>query len=296
MIRLLPLTLLVFAALAAPAAAHTPIVGIGDQHAEMFSDPSFRPLGITHSRYLVAWDWFRKPSTIAQTDFWVKNARNAGVDPLIVFTRNWRPSGQYRLPPMNLYRKGFRLFRARYPWVREFGAWNEANHTAQPTANKPAAAARYYRALRKQCRSCRIIAADVLDTPHMVEWLRKFKRHAPGARLWGLHNYKHANDGKPTTRVMLRAVRGKIWLTETGGMLRLKPHPGSHGDGRRSTPSKQARAVTRAYRIARSSRRIQRMYYYEWKKQPRNRWDSAFLNANGTQRPAYRALKRLLGA
>jgi len=295
MIRLLPVTLLLFAALAAPAAAHKPTVGIGDQHPQMFSDPAFRALGVTHSRYLVSWDWFRKRSTIAQTDFWVNNAHRAGIEPLIVFTRNWRPNGQFRLPPMKLYRKGFRLFRARYPWVRDFGAWNEANHTAQPTAHKPAAAARYYLALHKACRRCRIIAADVLDTPHMVQWLRAFKRKAPGARLWGLHNYKDANDRKPTTRVMLRAVRGKIWLTETGGMLRLKPHAGSHGDGRRSTPAKQARAVTRAYRIARSSRRIQRMYYYEWKKQPSNRWDSAFLNANGTARPAYRALKRVLG-
>ena len=83
MIRLLPLTLLLCAAFAAPAAAHTPIVGIGDQHAEMFSDPAFRPLGIKHSRYLIAWDWFRKRSTVAQTDFWVRNARNAGVDQLL---------------------------------------------------------------------------------------------------------------------------------------------------------------------------------------------------------------------
>ena len=295
MIRLLCLTLLVFGALAAPAAAHKPTVGIGDQHPEMFYDPAFRALGVTHTRYLLAWDWYRRPSSVAQTDYWVRSASLAGAQPLIAFTRNWRPSGQFRLPPMKLYRKSFRTFRARYPWVRDFSAWNEANHTAQPTADKPAAAARYYNAMRKACRSCRIIAADVLDTPDMVQWLRKFKQHAHGARLWGLHNYKHANDGKPTTRVMLRAVRGKIWLTETGGMLRLKPHPGSSGDGRRSTPTKQARAVTRAYRIARSSRRIERMYYYEWKKQPKNRWDSAFLNANGTPRPAYRALKRLLG-
>jgi hypothetical protein len=140
-----------------------------------------------------------------------------------------------------------------------------------------------------------VIAADVLDTPHMVEWLRRFKRHAPGARLWGLHNYKDARGTRPSTREFLRAVHGKVWLTETGGMLRLKPHPGSHGNGYRATKVRQARAVTRAYRLARSSRRIERIYFYEWKHQPKNRWDSAFLNANGTKRPAYRALQRLLG-
>ena len=295
MIRLLPVTLLLCAALAAPAAAHTPTVGIGDQHAQMFSDPAFRSLGVKHSRYLLSWDWYRSRLTVAQTDLWMGAARRTGVQPLVAFTRNWRPSGQFRLPPMKLYRKSFRAFRARYPEVRDFSAWNEANHTAQPTAEKPAAAARYYKAMRKDCPSCRIVAADVLDSPDMVDWIKRFKRHAPGARLWGLHNYKDANDRTRTTGVLLRAVRGKVWLTETGGILRLKPHPGSHGDGRRSTPAKQARAVTRAFRLARGSRRIERLYYYEWKKQPKNRWDSAFLNADGTQRPAYRALKRLLG-
>ena len=276
------MTLLVFAALVAPAAAHTPVVGIGDPHPQMFSDPAFRALGVKHSRYLVSWDWYKRPLTVAQTDLWMGAAQRTGVQPLIAFTRNWRPSGQFRLPPMKQYRKSFRVFRKRYPWVRDFSAWNEANHTAQPTAKKPAAAARFYAAMRKDCRGCRIVAADVLDSPDMVHWIKRFKRHAPGARLWGLHNYKDANDRRGTTRVLLRAVRGKIWLTETGGILRLKP-------------AKQARAVTRAYRLARANRRVQRVYYYEWKKQPKNRWDSAFLNANGTQRPAYRALKRILG-
>jgi hypothetical protein len=295
MIRLLPLTLLVFAALASPAAAHKPIVGIGDQHPQMFSDPAFRALGVTHSRYLLSWDWYRSKAMVHRTDAWMAAAHAAGVQPLVAFTRNWRPSGQFRLPPMQLYRKSFRLFRARYPYVRDFSAWNEANHTAQPTADKPAAAARLYNAMRRDCRSCRITAADLLDTPDMVEWVRKFKRHARGARLWGLHNYKDANDRKGTTRLLLRAVRGKIWLTETGGILRLKPHPGSSGDGRRSTPAKQARAVTRAYKLARSNRRIQRIYFYEWKKQRGNRWDSAFLDGSGRKRPAYRALERILG-
>jgi polysaccharide biosynthesis protein PslG len=294
MIRLLGLTLLIFAALAAPAAARGPVVGIGDQHPQMFTDPAFRSLGVTHSRYLLSWDWYRSRATIARTDAWMAAAHAVGVEPLIAFTRNWRPSGQFRLAPMKLYRTSFRRFRARYPYVRDFSAWNEANHTSQPTADKPWAAARYYKAMRKDCPSCRIVAADLLDSPDMVDWVRKFKRHAPGARLWGLHNYKDANDRTKTTRVLLRAVRGKVWLTETGGILRLKPHPGSHGDGRRSTKAKQARAVTRAYRLARSSRRIERIYFYEWKQQRKNRWDSAFLDANGTKRPAYRALLRLL--
>ena len=87
-------------------------------------------------------------------------------------------------------------------------------------------------------------------------------------------------------------MRGQVWLTETGGILRLKPQPGSRGNGRKSTQAKQAAAVKRVYKIAAASRRITRIYFYEWQAQPRNRWDSAFLNADGTLRPAYHALKR----
>ena len=129
MIRHLCLTLLAFLVLAAPAAAQAPAVGIGDQHPEMFSDPAFRALGVKHSRYVLEWDWYRTRRSRAATDWWMSSARGAGVTPFVAFSRNWRPSGQRRLPSLRLYRKSFRLFRARYPQVRDFSAWNEANHT-----------------------------------------------------------------------------------------------------------------------------------------------------------------------
>jgi polysaccharide biosynthesis protein PslG len=293
MIRHLGLTLLAFLVLAAPAAAKAPVVGIGDQHPHMFADPAFKSLGVKHSRLVVAWDWYRDPFTLWQTDQWMAGARAAHVKPLIAFSRNWRRGGERRLPSLARYRKSFRLFRDRYPFVRDFSAWNEANHTSQPTARKPRAAARYFNAMRRDCRKCTIVAADLLDTRDMLRWVAKFKRFAPKARVWGLHNYKDANDATNTTRALLRAVRGQVWLTETGGILRLKSATG--GRGRKHTKAHQARAVTRVFNIARANRRVKRIYFYEWKKQPKNRWDSAFLDGNGKRRPAYRALKRGLG-
>jgi hypothetical protein len=295
MIRRLGLTLLASLVLAAPAAAQTPAVGIGDQHPQMFADPAFQSLGVKHSRYVLEWDWYRSPRKVAAADWWMSAAHDAGVDPLVAFGRDWRTSGQFKLPPLKLYRKSFALFRARYPQVHEFSAWNEANHTAQPTANKPKAAARFYLALRKACPGCRVVAADVLDSPDSLDWIKRFKRYAPHARLWGLHNYKDANDHTNTTRKFLKAVRGEVWLTETGGILRLKPHPGSHGNGRTETKAHQAGAVSRVFALARAHRtRIRRIYFYEWRHETKNRWDSAFLDANGHKRPAYRALERNL--
>jgi hypothetical protein len=294
MIRRLCLTLIAFLLLASPAAAKAPAIGVGDQHPEMFSDPAFRALGVKYSRYMLTWDWYRSSNSRAVTDWWMSASRAAGVRPLVAFTRNWRPGGQHTLPSLKVYRKSFRTFRARYPWVRDFSAWNEANHTMQPTAKNPRAAARYYNALRRDCRSCRIVAADVLDSGNMLTWIKQFKRYAPKARLWGLHNYKDANDGTNSTRALLRVVRGKLWLTETGGILRLKPHPGGDSHGRKHTKAHQAGAVARIFKIARANRRVERVYFYEWRQQPRNRWDSAFLDADGRQRPAYRTLKRNL--
>jgi Glycosyl hydrolase catalytic core len=292
MIRSLSLTLLLTVALAAPAAAKSPIVGVGDQNASMFSDPNFQKLGVKHSRLVLAWDWHRHPDLVYSTDQWMAAAQAAGVRPLVAFNVNWATKNGHRKPPsIAAYRKSFRLLRERYPWVIDFSAWNEANHSAQPTAKSPRLAARYFNAMRSACRSCRIVAADVLDTKDMVAWVKKFKKHARGARIWGIHNYKDANDATNTTKQLLKAVKGEVWLTETGGILRLKPADGSRG-GRKHTKSQQAKAVKRVYKIAKSSRRITRVYFYEWAKKKGNRWDSAFVERNGALRPAYQALKR----
>ena len=292
MIRLLSLSLLLVLALAAPAsAAKNPLIGLGDQDPNMFSSPAFQQLGVKHSRLALAWDWYREPWMVAQTDAWMAAAQANGVRPLVAFNRNWRANGHRKLPSLSLYRKSFRLVRERYPWVTDYSAWNEANHTTQPTAKKPAMAARYYNAMRKDCRSCTIVAADILDSSDMVAWIKKFKKHAKSPRIWGLHNYKDANDAAGTTRTLLKAVKGQVWLTETGGILRLKPSDGSRG-GRKHTKAQQARAVKRVYTIAKSNRRITRVYFYEWARKKGNRWDSAFVESNGALRPSYRALKR----
>jgi hypothetical protein len=63
----------------------------------------------------------------------------------------------------------------------------------------------------------------VLDTSNMRDYLRAFLRRAPGRpRLWGLHNYQDVNRRTSgDTREMLRLVPGRVWLTETGGIVRF---------------------------------------------------------------------------
>jgi hypothetical protein len=284
-------------AAAAPAVAAPPLVGIGDQNAAMFSDPQYKKLDVAITRYTLPWNWYKDPYQEMLIDQWIAAAKGAGQRPLIAFNRHWGPKGDRQLPSRATYVKSFRTFRERYPEVKEFSAWNEANHSAQPTARKPRAAANYYRWMAAECRTCTIVAADVLDSTDMTRWITTFKRYAPKARLWGLHNYKDANNGTThNTRALLKLVKGKVWMTETGGIKRLKPHPGSRGNGRTSSLKGQALAIKRVFKLARMSKRIKRIYFYEWAHKPIQRWDSAFVDRRGKPRPALATLRAQLRA
>jgi hypothetical protein len=293
--RLLLLPLLLIAGLtAAPAVAQAkPLVGIGDQNYLMFRDARFQKLHVQLTRLALPWDWYHDPGYTAFLDDWVAATRQAKVRPLIAFNRNWRKNGDRYRVPRGLLRKSFNLFRARYPDIKDFSAWNEANHASQPTSKSPRLAARYYKTLVAACPKCTIVAADVLDTNDAPGWIAQFKRFAPNARLWGVHSYKDPNDGTTWhTRELMRLVKGQVWLTETGGIKRLKPLPGSRGNGRFNTLKGQATALKRVFGLAKLyPKRIKRLYFYQWQQDPKARWDSAFLDHRGRVRPTLAALR-----
>jgi hypothetical protein len=291
--RALPFLLTLLCLLAVPAAAPArALVGLGDQHAATFADPGLRSLHLRTARLALAWDWYKDPATVASTDAWIASVRAAGLRPLISFNRNWRPSGRRVLPPVRTLVSSFRLLRLRYPSVRDFGVWNEANHKTQPLARKPVMAARYYNAMRAACPRCTIVAADVLDDAAMPRWIAAFRRVAHRPRLWGLHNYRDANASTGSTRRFLRLVPGQVWLTETGGIRRPVHARGrSYAAAYRLALRRQAAGVRRVFAIARSSHRIRRIYFYQWRRDPRSPWDSAFLEADGKRRPSFRALR-----
>jgi hypothetical protein len=174
-------------------------------------------------------------------------------------------------------------------------AWNEANHHTQPTYNRPRRAAQYFNIMRRECKGCKVVAADVLDGKNMLPWLATFKRYAKSPRIWGLHSYGDTNHFRPfrytSTRQLLNAVKGEIWLTETGGIVRFgRGFPGgSNGEAR------AAKAVKRTFQVARMSGRVKRVYLYHWDADPRFlTWDSAFVAANGRARPALDVLRKEL--
>jgi hypothetical protein len=281
--RSLVIALLILCALVAPASAVArPLVGIGDQEYSSFQDPKMHKLGLKTARLALSWDWFRNPQTIARTDWWVTAVGQADMKPMITFNRSWQKGahGGRRIPSMRAYLKSFRLLRERYPHVREFSAWNEPNAPEQPFAKKPKQAAKFYNAMRRACPGCTVLAGDINDNPNMQSWLSVYRRKVHRPKVWALHNYRDVTKNWGTTRVFLRMVRGPVWLSETGGM---RSRGGLKG---------QARSVKRVFELAKSYRRIKRIYFYQWKSTRGRAWDSAFLNANGTRRPAFRALQK----
>jgi hypothetical protein len=279
---------LVVLGLPALGEGRTRVVGISDQHAQTFSQPLFRRLGLRHARLVVSWDALRVGFDRAEVDAWLHEAQANGIRPLVSFSHS-RVHPRKR-PSVREFRRTFRAFRKRYPWVREYSPWNEANHHSQPTHHRPRLAARYYNVVRSNCRGCTIVALDVLDQPDMVSYVRAFRHWAKGRpRLWGLHNYIQINRRVGiATKQLMRAVPGNIWLTETGGIVKF-------ADTLRYDTHRAARVTRYLFKVG-QNRRIKRIYIYSWWGERRGaRFDAGLVGPNGRPRPAYYVLKRELG-
>jgi hypothetical protein len=298
-IALLVAALALLAATAPARAQARPVIGIGEQKAGMFDDPRWQRLGLPDVRYIAPWDALSDPDQLATLDEWMAAAHAAGARVVLGFTHSERLARRWRrLPGPRRFEREFLAFRARYPYVRDWIVWNEANHPAARTARRPGLVARYFDAVDRNCRYCRVVGADVLDIRGMRRWVHAFRRHAHARpAIWGLHNYVDANNfSSRGTRALLAMTRGQVWFTETGGfVLRRKYRHGRVVQEVRYSLRHAARATLYALDLARLSRRIRRVYLYHWRAPwTVTSWDSAFIGPRGATRPAYRALLRRL--
>ncbi len=295
------LLLLLLLADPVPAPARTVAMGIGEQDPSMFTDRRWRRLGLPHARYLAAWDALEHRRQRAELDAWMAAARAAGARVTLSFKHSHRARRDMReFPTRAQFRAAVLGFRRRYPDVRDFIVWNEANHPLSLSSQRPGRVARLFDVAVRTCAGCRVVGADVLDIGGMTAWVRAFLRHARARpRIWGLHNYVDVRNRRSTgTLALLAATRGKIWFTETGGwILRRKYEDGEIAREFRSSPREAAAGTRHALRLACLSRRIQRVYLYNWqapRNAPRYRttWDSGLIGPYGRPRPAYELLLR----
>jgi hypothetical protein len=300
--RVLTVVALVTLLVAADVAEAGYRLGVGEQKPQMFASPAWQTLRLRQVRYLVPWDWHRTGAQ-AEVAAFMTAARARRQDVLVTFTardgcydgRRYSTAPACRAPSARAYRAAVRAFDDAYPWVRTYSAWNEVNHVSQPTFRSPRLAVRYYAVLRRESRlrHFRVMAADVLDTSNLRAYLRAFLRRAPGRpRLWGLHNYQDVNRrSSADTRAMLRLVRGRVWLTETGGIVKF-------GESRhfRYSESRAARRTRWMFRLAgryETRRRglrsaIARLFVYRWYGEPPGaHFDAGLVDPDGTPRRAY---------
>ena len=295
----------VVALLAVPAgasAAKTNIaVGMGDQSPSMFDNEHFLALKVKKARYFLPWNAIDDPAKLAQIDAWYNAARRRGVRPLFhldgVFTGSAPTVAEYRTKVRELVR--------RYPGVKDWGVWNEANSRTQPVVRLASRTAKYFLALRSFCRRCNIVALDLLDAGNIRSYIRKFYRalgrRRSAAKIVGMHNYGDTNRARRNnTKTIINAVRrynrrAQFWMTETGGIAYFAT------ETRTAFPCnerRQARAVGKMFRLARKYRRhVKRLYPYNFFATDCDRglrFDAGLVRRNGTARPAYSVLRRAM--
>ena len=283
--------------LAVPAQAKKPIVGIAEQNPAMFTDQRWLDLEKPDVRYVIPWDALTNRKNRASADWYLTWARDNHANILLSFGHSYKRGRELRLPTRGQFKTQFKAIRKRYPWVTTFQTWNEANHGSQPTFRKPAAAAKFFDVIKSSCRKCVVSAPSVLDDGiKTINWIKQFRKAAKhNVTIWSLHNHIDANrnrlGSKSTTKLFLRNTKGQVWFTETGGIW-------NRWIGRRKvkmyTHKTALRAIRNVFKLQKlSSRRVTRIYYYNWfaPAGKRPRWDSGLIDAKGRSRSTFKTFR-----
>jgi hypothetical protein len=181
--------------------------------------------------------------------------------------------------------------------VRNVVAWNEINHFTQPTYKNPRAAAKFTSIARKVFKGKTVVAADILDQADntrarrptfrsATRYIKAFRRAYKGPRkICGVHNYSDINRFRSTgTKAIIKALGCKqIWLTEAGGIFKFSSFKASQ--------SRQLKATKYMFRVARSIKKVKRLYVYTWFGGVTSRFDAGLV-ANGKARKAYGEVRK----
>jgi polysaccharide biosynthesis protein PslG len=270
-----------------------PAIGISDNQPATFADPNFRVLRLRYARLVSPWNAIFTER--GRLDAWLQAARGAGVRPLVSFEHSRGmvcPGKRCKGPTKAQYTRAWKAFHKKYPWVKDISPWNEVNSATQPPGKRPDLAALYYNVVRSSCRGCTIVAADLLDGSNIRRYAASFLRAAKGKpRLWGLHNYTDTNRFRSRgTAALLQSVRGTVWLTETGGVVRFVTQKGVVALPK--SESRAKKAMDYMFRLAElNARRIKRIYVYQWKiNNRRDRFDAGVVRPDGSRRPSFNVL------
>jgi hypothetical protein len=306
---LVALGLLVAVPASSSAAKVKVAVGIGDQSPAMFADSNWKALGLKKTRYFIEWNAIDQPGEIADADKFVDAARAAGVKVLMhISTDDINSVPRRPLPSVSSYKSKVKALISRYKakGVSDWGVWNEANHKSQPTSNNPKRAADFYKAFKRMCKNCKIVALDVLDQAgvekYIARWLKAAGSAGKSAKIFGVHNYsqvnrritaKKASKRYPGLARIIKAIRkknskGKLWLTETGGVANF-------GSAFPCDRQRQASRTKFMFSLIKTyDKDVERLYSYNWFGTANggcDGFDAGLVEQGGAVRPAYATFK-----
>lgn len=254
----------------AHAASHY-LVGIGDERAEMFTNPLWQQLHTKVARYIAPYDAAVHRDSLAEATTWIRAAEAQHQQILVAFYHSEHTPT--KLPSVALYRHDVQKFLKLFPHVRQYQAWDEANRGNIPHyLSSPSASldAQYYQALHRLCTGCTVIGLDVLDQENIkptLTYISEFKHeigrlHTTMPGIWGLHDYSDVNRLESwRTREVSAAMGGTVWLTETGGIVQFGgAFPNKHGSGL----TRAAKVLNYVFNLAGAHSYIKRLYIYNW--------------------------------
>jgi hypothetical protein len=285
-------------------AASSFLTGVGDEHARMFANPLYQQLHTKIVRYIAPYDAVTHSYSLDQAITFIRAAEALHEQVLVAFYHSeYSPT---RLPSVGAYQHDIEKFIKRFPKVRQYQSWDEANRgniahvLASPSA---VAAAQYYQALIRVCKGCTAIGLDVLDANNIsptLAYISEFKREISRLetvmpKIWGLHNYSDINRLESwRTRELIQALGGQVWLTETGGLVQFGgAFPNQHGSGL----TRASQVLKYMFAVAAHYPQIKRLYVYDWTGGTSStRFDAGLMNAREQPRPGYVVVCRQLHA
>jgi hypothetical protein len=284
--------------LAAPATGHAALYGFSEQQTTMFDSPLYHDLNkVSVARYIAPYDVATDVRDRGLWEAWLAGAKRSGDKVLISFY--YDRDNPLKLPSAKVYEQKMRAFKKLYgSQVESVSPYNEANRDDAkngrfrgPSAKQ---AATYYKIARKVFPTKKIVGLDILDGTNVratLRYIKAFKRYAKvQPKIWGLHNYSDTNRFRNKgTKAVLKAVKGEVWLTETGGLVRF-------GGGFPYSTARAAKALRYMFTLAKSNPRLKRLYIYQWTGSPKGAiFDAGLINPDGTARAGYNVIKSKLG-
>jgi len=276
-------------------AASSYLTGIGDEQAAMFSNPLWQQLHTKIVRYIAPYDAVVHPYSLTRATQFIRDAEASHQQVLVAFYHS--EVVPTALPSVTLYKHDIEKFIRRFPHVRQYESWDEANRGNEPHQfSSPSAvqSAQYYQALIRVCKGCTAIGLDVLDAQNIyptLAYISEFKREIGRLetvmpKIWGLHNYSDINRLESwRTRDLVSALGGQVWLTETGGLVKFGgSFPNNHGSGL----TRAAKVLKYMFAVAGSRSQIKRLYVYDWNGgTAATRFDAGLMNAHEQPRAGY---------